>query len=80
MKTRDLISLMSCIGKIAFDTYDQAKAVNDRSRHGMNSQHRGFYRCPICRRYHIGHRSPTTKAKKILRKNKQAQSITPDED
>jgi hypothetical protein len=68
MKNRDLVAITSCIGKVAFQTYDQAKAVNERAKRGINGERRGFYRCPICKLYHIGHQSPTTRAKKRLRR------------
>jgi hypothetical protein len=80
MKNRDLVAITSCLGKVAFHTYDQAKAVDKRSRKGSNSERRGAYHCPICGSWHLGHQSPATKAKKMLGKKRQAQSIAPDED
>jgi hypothetical protein len=67
MKNRDLVAITSCIGRVAFHTYDQAKAVDKRSRKGSNSERRGAYHCPVCGSWHLGHQSPATKAKRRLR-------------
>lgn len=61
-----LVEITSCIGKVAFASYDQAKAIVERGKRGPNSQHRGVYRCPVCEKWHVGRRGPTSKVKRRL--------------
>ena len=70
LRNRELVNLTSCLGKVAFETFEQAKAVVERGRKGMHSVKRGIYRCPICAKWHAGQHSPQTKAKELIRKRK----------
>lgn len=63
-----LIELCGCVGKVAFDTYDLARKAVQRGRKGTHSIRRDVYHCKTCGKYHAGQHSPTTKAKKRLRR------------
>lgn len=71
MKPRHyLVELTSCLGKVAFDTFAQAKAIVERTRRGPADAKHGVYRCPACEKWHVGRHSPTSKAKRSIMKKR----------
>lgn len=50
------VFMAMCWKKKAYSTYDNAKRMADRGEARRNV-HLRVYRCPICRRWHITHKS-----------------------
>ncbi len=70
---RRLPLLISCAGKVAFDTYALANDVVMRKKRAKNEQRRArqAYRCIGCGKWHLGNR-PASAPRKTTRKPAEA--------
>lgn len=66
---RDEIEAATCTGKGTFETYGAAEKALKRSKRSDDRERRRreVYRCPFCRKYHLGRPSPERSKKEFGR-------------
>lgn len=50
-----IASYTACMGKVSFETFDDAERAAKRTRECGYGRNMRAYRCPSCHKYHLGH-------------------------